>query len=51
MKDVGKDVDGSGYIVVEGLGIVDGVFALFSELATASRASRHGYDDIPKCRH
>ena len=28
LEDVGKDVDGLGHVVVEGLGVVDGVFAL-----------------------
>ena len=30
LEDVGEDVDGGGNVVVEGLGVVDGVFALSS---------------------
>ena len=28
LEDIGQDVDGGGDVVVEGLGVVDGVFAL-----------------------
>ena len=33
LEDIGKDVDGLGNIVVEGLGVVDGVLALCKRLA------------------
>jgi len=29
LEDIGEDVDGGGDVVVEGLGVVDGVFALW----------------------
>ena len=28
LEDIGEDIDGGGDVVVEGLGVVDGVFAL-----------------------
>jgi hypothetical protein len=32
LQDIGEDIDGLGDIVVEGLGVVDGVFSLWQLL-------------------
>ena len=50
LKDIGEDVDGLGDIVVEGLGVVDGVFTLWSQLVLIRYRLMDGFPVVPKCR-
>ena len=47
LEDIGEDVDGGGDVVVEGLGVVDGVLALVGLIVRSLEIC--GYD-VPRCR-
>lgn len=50
LQDIREDVDGGGYVVVEGLGVVDGVFALSFMSATPLVNFCRCSNIIPMCR-
>jgi hypothetical protein len=51
LEDVGEDVDGGGDVVVEGLGVVDGVLALsLDQYPSRTRVIRVAWLHVPKCR-
>lgn len=49
LEDIGENVDGCGDVVVESLGVVDGVFALSDHQYASCAALYHGLH-IPRCR-
>lgn len=50
LEDIGKDIDTLWYVLVKGLGEVDGVLALEQMLDIGEIRSSISYDNIPRCR-